>query len=268
LGLISQPRLLWDEPVVIGLCFVGLFIIKATAATVALRLTQLPWRSAFGMGVGLAHVGEFAFVLVLLGLESGVISELNYQRLVCVAVGSLVLTPLILKAGLGLTRGTDEAPTAEQKYVFPGDKGETSATDRTATVIGAGPIGRRVAAQLETLGKDICLIDLSPVNLHSFATEGFRTVAGDASDPAILMLAGADQCPLVAVCVPNDEIAIQVVQAVKQINPAGFIAVRCRYQSNASKLRMAGAAAVVSEEVEACGALLKILSRFDFENDG
>jgi hypothetical protein len=28
-----------------------------------------------GMGVGLAHVGEFAFVLVLLGWESGVISE-------------------------------------------------------------------------------------------------------------------------------------------------------------------------------------------------
>lgn len=264
LGLISQPRLLWVEPLLIGACLVGLFVVKAIAATIALRLTQLPWRSAIGMGVGLAHVGEFAFVLVLLGLESGVVSELNYQRLVVVAVGSLVLTPLILKAGLAWTRDADEASPGElqRRAVVKHDRGDVG---RTAAVIGAGPIGRRVAAQMETLGKDVCLIDLSPINLHSFAQEGFRTVAGDAADPAILTLAGADQCPVVAVCVPSDDIAIQVVGAVRRLNPAGFIAVRCRYQSNATKLRKAGAAAVVSEEVEACGALLRVLSQY--END-
>ncbi len=268
LGLISQPRLLWVEPVVIGGCLVGLFLIKASAATIALRLTHLPWRSALGMGVGLAHVGEFAFVLVLLGLETGVVSELNYQRLVVVAVGSLVLTPLILKAGLRLTRDTDDGTAGDANTTEPKRPAIVkleSEIDRTATIIGAGPIGRRVASQMETLGKDICLIDLSPINLHSFALEGFRTVAGDAADPTILSLAGADKCPVVAVCVPNDDIAIQVVSAVRRLNPAGFIAVRCRYQSNAAKLKKAGAAAVVSEEVEACGALLKVLYRY--END-
>jgi monovalent cation:H+ antiporter-2, CPA2 family len=264
LGLISQPRLFWVEPVLIAECLVGLILVKTMAATIALRLTRLPWRSAMGMGVGLAHVGEFAFVLVLLGLESGVVSELNYQRLVAVAVGSLVLTPLILKAGLRWTRDADGGHASEPKRAVIATEKETDASvDRTAVVIGAGPIGRRVASQLETLGKDICLVDLSPINLHSFAQEGFRTVAGDATDPAILTLAGADRSPVVAVCVPNDEIAIRVVLTVRQINPAGFIAVRCRYQSNAAKLQKAGAAAVVSEEVEACGALLRVLSRID-----
>lgn len=168
LGLIFDPGLIWSEPLVMGAATAGIVVWKLVAATVALKLTGLPFLRSLGMGIGLAHVGEFAFVLVLLGVESGVISEIDYQRVVTVAVGSLIITPPLIRVGLRLVHD-DEATISEVLSREP-----MPAHDRRATVIGAGLIGRRIASQLESVGKDTCLIDLSPLNLHPFAQEGFR----------------------------------------------------------------------------------------------
>lgn len=257
LGLIFDPGLVWREPLFMIGGLAGLIAVKAIAATNALRLTGLPWRGAFGMGIGLAHVGEFAFVLVLLGWQAGVLSASDYHRTVAIAVGSLVLTPPLLGLGLRWNQSAGETQSVETV----GKPRE--ANGNRATVIGAGPIGRRVTSQLETIGKDVCLIDLSPINLHPFAQEGFRTVTGDAMDIPTLKLAHADEASLTAVCVPDDEVAIRVVRVVRGLNPQGIILVRCRYQVNAPKLRRAGADEVVSEEVEASHALLKALAKFD-----
>lgn len=255
LGLIFDPRVLWAEPIQVALALVAVLCVKTLAATVALRLTGLAWPCALGTGLGLAQVGEFAFVLVLLGLESKVFTEDEYQRVVAIAVGSLILTPPMLQFGLRLVRNTDiEAGRPTLRLASMGDS-------RLATVIGAGPIGRQVASQLEILGCDVCLIDFSPINLHHFAQEGFRTVAGDATQRGILELAQVEQCEVVAICVPQDESALQVVIAVKKIAPRATLVVRCRYQGNASKLRRAGAQYVVSEEAEASLALQQVLSR-------
>ncbi len=253
LGLIFDPRLVWNEPVWMLVSLAAVILIKALAATIALQLTGLTLKRAMGMGIGLAHVGEFAFVLVLLGLESGVLAEVHYQRVVAIATSSLILTPLLLKAGLRLVHTNDGDEVASRH------KPDLSSKRQRATVIGAGPIGRQVASQLEIVGKDVCLIDLSPINLHPFAQEGFRTVAGDATDHNILELAEVGEGGLTAICVPHDESAGRIVRAVRKINSDGPLIVRCRYQANAEKLRRAGADQVVSEEAEASVALLRLL---------
>jgi CPA2 family monovalent cation:H+ antiporter-2 len=120
------------------------------------------------------------------------------------------------------------------------------------------------------MGVDVCLTDLSPINLHPFAQQGFHTVAGDASDPEVLRRAGAGQCRLAVVSVPNDEAANQIVRALREMNSEVFILVRCRFLSNTNSAKNAGADAVVSEEQEAAGALLKLCEKVVLHsvNDG
>ena len=257
LGLVFDPRLLWTEPEIIAGSLAGVLVLKTIAATLALRLTGLSMRSALGMGVGLAHIGEFAFVLVLLGVKAGVLSESDYQRVVATAVCSLILTPLLLKAGLRLV----DSSTVEPSEDLPLEP-QTESTSR-ATIIGAGPTGRQLASQLEIMGKDVCVIDVSPINLQPFAQEGFRTVAGDATNPEFLELAKVEHSFLSVVCVPNDDTAIRVVRAIAKLNPHGRLIVRCRYRSSAGKLQHAGADVVISEEVEASIALLRTIMTFD-----
>ena len=257
LGLLFDARPLLAEPMTTIAIFVSLLAIKAAAGTIALWLTGLRWKSAAGMGIGLAHVGEFAFVLVLLGWEAGVIAESDYQRIVALAIGSLVLTPLLLKTGLRWTQLSDQAgnePTESKRLV--------AATNR-ATVVGAGPMGSQAASWLETAGKDVCLIDLSPVNLHPFAQQGVRTVAGDATDREVLDRAYVDEASIVVVCIPDDETAIQIVRELRSTNAHAFVLVRCRYRANIRTLAKLGANQIISEEDEASNAILRMLTDFD-----
>lgn len=257
LGLIFDPRLFWQEPLAMGAALIAVVIVKTFAATIALRLTGLPLRSALGMGVGLAHVGEFAFVLVLLGMQAGVVDKVDYQRVVAVAVGSLVLTPPLMKAGL---RWIGNEESIDEPKTGPVD---LSHLNQRATIIGAGPIGGRMAAQLETIGKDVGLIDLSPINLQPFAQAGFRTVAGDASDAQILKLAGALDSSLCVVCVPQDNSAVEIVRTIRKMNPTTKIIVRCRYQASTSRLDRLGADQIIIEETEATLAMLRALSELE-----
>ena len=257
LGLLFDPRLLWTEPAIIAGSLAGVLVLKTVAATLALRLTGLPMRSALGMGLGLAHVGEFAFVLVLLGVKAGVLTESDYQRVVATAVCSLILTPVLLKAGLRLVNSPAAEPSDDHRPE------PQAGTNNLATIIGAGPTGRQLASQLEMMGQDVCVIDLSPINLQPFAQEGFRTVAGDATNPTFLELARVEDCLLSVVCVPNDDTAIRIVRAIHKLNPHGRLIVRCRYHSSADRLETAGADLVISEEFEASRALLRTITTFD-----
>ena len=101
LGLLLDIQVALAQPLLMLVCLAGLVLLKAAAAAVALRLTQLDTRTSLGMGIGLAHLGEFAFVVVHMAWEAGLIQTLNYQRVVTLALGSLMLSPLLLRWGCG-----------------------------------------------------------------------------------------------------------------------------------------------------------------------
>jgi CPA2 family monovalent cation:H+ antiporter-2 len=256
LGTLLEPLAFLREPLLLTGGLVGVLVLKTGAATLALRLTGLSWKGSFGMGLGLAQLGEFSFLLLAEGAAQGLVSESLYSRTLFVALGSLMLTPLLLNVGLRFSSGID----ADEQRGF--EEPLMSEQIERALVIGIGPIGRRIASRLETGGVELCLIDLSPLNLHAFAQQGFATVAGDARDPDVLHRAGAPHRRLVVVCVPDDEEACQIVRAVRRVNAEAHVVVRCRFQSNMDPVRTAGANAVVSAEVEAAAALLEICDGF------
>jgi CPA2 family monovalent cation:H+ antiporter-2 len=165
-----------------------------------------------------------------------------------------VLTPLLLRLG---ARWVDEDDDLDAAVELPERDGEAN----RVLVIGAGPIGRDVAAFLETSGWRVTVLDLSPVNLHRFAQQGFRTVVGDARDQDTLRRAGVDRMRLAIVCLPDDETATEVTAAIRAASARCAVIVRCRYLLNVAAARAAGAAQVVSEEAEAARAILQCIRR-------
>ena len=68
---------------------------------------------------------------------------------------------------------------------------------------------------------------------------------------------------LAVVCVPEDSAAERIAGAIRSMNPDAYVLVHCRYQGSANSLLRAGADAVISEEAEASGALLRALDRLE-----
>lgn len=251
LGTLLQPVVFLKEPWLLTAALVGTLALKSAAACIALRLTGLSWRSALGMGLGLAQLGEFSFLLIAEGFSEGVVRSEDYNRVLFIALGTLIVTPLLLKFGLRWTDGA-QAFSVEQKAASTSDR----AIER-ALVIGMGPAGRQITSRLETGGVDVGVIDLSPINVHQFSQQGFHAIAGDARDPEILQRAKLSERHLVVVCVADDRIARQIVLTLRATNRELVILVRCRYQANLSVIQNAGADTVISEEQEAAGALLR-----------
>lgn len=258
LGLLLQPGIIQNNFLSIAATLSAVLVLKAVAATVALRLTSLSWKGSFGMGLGLAHLGEFSLVLALHAMTAGAIPNDDYQQLLCVALLSLILTPFLLRWGL---KWIDPAPLGE--WAAESSHAVRESNARTALVIGAGLIGRQVTSQLETFGCDVCLIDLSPVNLHPFAVQGFHTVAGDARDATVLKRAHLQKAELVVLVVPDDAAAISILKTIRDIAPTTPVIVRCRYHSNEHPILDAGANHVISEEYEAAQSILKLLSKLN-----
>ncbi len=255
LGTLLHPLAFFDEPLLLAAGLVGMLVLKSLAAALALKIVGLSWKTAATMGIGLAQLGEFSFLLIAEGLAQGIISPVDYNRMLFIALGTLILTPLLIKWSL---RGTGAAVAdRERDEQYP----RTAEPGHKAIVIGVGPIGRQIASRLELLGVDTCLVDQSPINLHSFAQQGFHTVAGDARELEVLRRAGAEHCRLAVVCVPDDETANQIVRGLREQNRALVILVRCRFLANVAAAKKAGAHGIVSEEEEASGALLKLCEK-------
>ena len=109
------------------------------------------------------------------------------------------------------------------------------------------------------MGREVCVVDKSRLNLQAFAQEGFRTVAGDACTEEVLQFAGVDQVGLAIICVSSDETAIRIVRAVRKLNNKCKIIVRCRFQGTVDVLRKSGAEEVVSEEQESAKQIVRLL---------
>jgi CPA2 family monovalent cation:H+ antiporter-2 len=255
LGALLRPAAFMEEPVLMSLGLVGMIAVKAAAGSVALRLTGLSWQSAGGMGLGLAQLGEFSFLLLLAGLRGDVISEENYNRTLFIALGTLIATPVLLRFGVRFLRSDEQQK--QRRVALP----EATSEGSRVLIVGAGPIGRDVAAYLETSGWRVGMMDLSPVNLHPFAQQGFDTTVGDARERATLEHASIGSVRLAIVCVPSDEITMQVTAAIRAANPTCAVVARCRYLLNMAAARKAGATEVVSEEAEAARAILDRVRR-------
>jgi CPA2 family monovalent cation:H+ antiporter-2 len=255
LGTLLHPAAFLREPLLLlgGLAAVLLF--KSAAAAVALKVVGLRWPAAIAMGLGLAQLGEFSFLVLAEGVSNGLVSPENYHRVLFVALGTLILTPQLLKFALRWIEASQE----DQHF------GEAAALHEGhithAVVIGAGLAGRRIASHLETIGLDLCVVDQNPINLHPFAQQGIPTINGDACDPATLRRANADECSIAVVTIPYDDGAKQVVRELRRLSPNATILARCRYTQNVSKLRKAGANAVVSDEAETVNGLLQAYER-------
>ncbi|MGI9457808.1 MAG: cation:proton antiporter [Aeoliella sp.] len=257
LGLLLDLSYVATEPLFVFGGIAAVIALKTAAASFALWLSDLSWRRAVGMGVGLAHVGEFAFVLLfMLARQEGLVSEISVYRFVAIGLGTLMVSPVLMKLGL---HWIDTAPSASTDSEVAAAAADTPPPG-SALVIGLGPVGRTVASQLDTMGYELALVDRSPINVQAFAQLGFRTLAGDATDPNLLESARSETFELVVVCVPDDQVAIRIVEQIRRRNLSATIYVRCRYASTAPQIKRAGANVAVSEEATASLELLAQIS--------
>ena len=176
-------------------------------------------RDALRAGAVLTAAGEFAFVLIPLGVtQIGALSAAQGSLFEAIAaVTMLIATPtaalvdaLITRLGKGAERAADD---------FEGARG-------SIIMIGFGRFGQIVAQCFVAEGIDVTAIDNDPEMIEAATRFGFKVYYGDGSRLDVLRAAGAGQARVIALCNDDPDMTLRIVDLVRAEFPGTKLYVR------------------------------------------
>ena len=249
-GMLGDPRWILDHlPAVVG---VTALVIggKAIVITGVALLFRLPPRYAVATGVTLAQVGEFGVVIAGIAQAGGILDDHAFHLLVSATLATLFATPMLLRcahpAGRwleGLRRDSNGKLIDDETTDLPEDGRDL------VIVVGYGPSGQRVAAELHRLESVSCLVvDLRPGNVDLARTAGLRAALGDATNLEFLLHHGIQHASVVVIAVPDHRTAVRLSGSIRTLNDEIAIIARGRYHALIDELSEAGATVPVDEE--------------------
>jgi CPA2 family monovalent cation:H+ antiporter-2 len=232
---------------VVGLVVVGKFALRSA---ITWLFGYPAWISVL-VGVGLAQIGEFSFVLVQVARSAGYVGSDVYN-----AVLAASLLTILLNAGLVrvATRWVAEGRLRRWSASLP----ERAGAPRDHVVLcGFGRVGSAVAEALETFHLRYVVIEMDPDIVRVLRRRGTPCFFGNAGHPRLLEAAGVAEAALVIVTVPEDQQALLAVHAARSLNPRVPILARAHFRVADEALRAAGATEVIQPEVEAGLTLIR-----------
>ena len=111
---------------------------------VATKITRIPLRVSLVVGISLAQIGEFSFLLAYTGQKLGAISPFLYELIVATAVISMLMTPVMVTQAPRLAHWLVNLPVirnfvrSQQEELA---ESESESLDKHVIVCGFGPLG-------------------------------------------------------------------------------------------------------------------------------
>jgi CPA2 family monovalent cation:H+ antiporter-2 len=204
----------------------------------------IPW----AVGFGLFQVGEFAFVLARVGINSQSISNDLYSLVLTVAVVTMLLTPMVSRLA--------EPIYAWRKRNFPEESLRTINIPNTGlhhhiVIAGGGRVGSYVATVLQQMQLPFVMIELDQRRFEANQKVGYPMIYGDATHPVVMETAGVEEAKLVIITVPAIADVHTIVKYVRGVRPELHIVARAEGAEAVAALHATGIYEVVQPHFEA-----------------
>lgn len=235
----------------------GVIALKAATSALAPALLGFPLRTMVLVGLALAQVGEFSFILLQSGLDLHLIDLKTYQMFLGVSIITMAITPFIMGWGNALADGAMRLPLPRRIREGFARHEENSVSKETNAalsdhliIIGFGINGRNVAKAATVAGIPYSILEMNPETVHREKANGEPIVYGDATQPEVLAHVNISAARVVVVAIPDPVATRRVIEAARHINPIVHIIARTRFFQEMEPLYALGASDVIPEEFE------------------
>ncbi|CAN1501179.1 KefB Kef-type K+ transport systems, membrane components [Rhabdaerophilaceae bacterium] len=220
----------------------GLILAKIGVVYAILRLSKQGLSDSLRTAVLLAPVGEFAFVILPLAAQTGLLKGTVATLLAAIAALTMFFGPILVKfteplLAMMARRASSTPHVAED---FSGAGGEV-------LVIGFGRYGQVVNQMFLAAGRDVTVIDRNIDQIKTAGRFGFRVYYGDGKRLDVLRAAGAERASVIAVCIDDREAASSIVEMVRRAFPNAKLIVRAYDRTHALDLMERGVRAPFRE---------------------
>ena len=231
------------------------FLVKAAIIVAIFKILRIDTQVSLATGITLGQVGEFAFVLVTAGRDSGLVNADLFAGVVSVTLLSMFLAPYMVTSADPWARRiliwSFRTPAAEHT-------GRSTEACKKALIVGFGPAGRTVADKLKAAGVVPDVIELNPSAREAADRMAVAFHLGDATKTEVLGHAGIHAAGVVVVTVPDSRTAADTIRTIRTLMPEVPVIARGRYHRHIPMLTSAGATLVVDEEEIVGGRLADI----------
>jgi monovalent cation:H+ antiporter-2, CPA2 family len=254
IGMLIDPNVLIDN--------FGIILGLVTLVMVGKAIVILPIVMKFGYSFktaaiasfGLNQIGEFSFVLALVGLNQGFITRDRYLLLVGTTAITLLLTPLWLRFSPVLADKISELPVLSnylRRFRDTKDVFIPEGFRDYVVVAGYGRVGQTIVQILQEQGHKIIVIENSEAAVKRLRNEGIPYVFGDGDSELVLEKAHLDKAKALAIALPDPASTRLLLKRALELAPDLDVVARSHQGEEIDILTQLGAKEVVQPEFEA-----------------
>jgi CPA2 family monovalent cation:H+ antiporter-2 len=253
-GMLFEPTIVLREPLklaaVLGIVLVG----KTAAAALLVRGFRYSIGTALTVGAGLAQIGEFSFIVAALGRRLGLMPADGESLVVAAALISITLNPLFFAAAEAVRSRLPPAGGADPLAELPGTVPVEELSGHVV-LVGHGRVGRRIAEALLAERIPLVVAEHNREEVERLRRRNILAVAGDATEPAVLIQAHVARAAVLVVATPDASQIRRMVEAARALNPRLDVLLRTHTDGETEILRRDGMGTVFMGEAELARAM-------------
>tara|TARA_R110002050_G_scaffold255741_1_gene394483 strand:- start:17065 stop:18954 length:1890 start_codon:yes stop_codon:yes gene_type:complete len=233
-----------DNPLMISGLVVGVIVLKALILFLVGALFKLKADQRLLLTVGLAQIGEFAFVLLSFAFQLNILDRVELDMMLVVTALTMAFTPIIgiINERMILPRvGTKKVSTRQVDHI---------AKTHKVILVGFGHFGSTVGRFLRSYGIEATILDNDSNRVDLLRKMGFEVYYGDATRIDLLESAGIAEAKILISAIDNSDNVIHLTKMVKEKYPNVKLMVRARNRYDAYDLLNMGVEDVYRESLE------------------
>jgi CPA2 family monovalent cation:H+ antiporter-2 len=254
-GGLIDPRTVLENLPLLGVLVALVVGGKAVIRALVVWLFGQPLPTALLVGVGLAQIGEFSFVLIKVARDAGHVDAAFYNAVLAASLLTILLNAALIRVGpgwLGRLRLWLRGRPGPRAVEAP-----PAAPDHHVVLCGFGRVGSAIGEALDSFELRYVVVETDADIIRGLRERQVPCVFGDATRRRVLERAGAARASLVLVALPEIDRANLVVQRVRTLNREAPVLVRAHDPAALEALRAAGATEIIQPEVEAAATLIR-----------
>ena len=242
-GMLFDPWVLVDRPLQVLAVVAVIVVGKSLAAAVLVMAFRYPLNTALTVSASLAQIGEFSFILVGLGASLGLLPPEGQSLVLAGALVSIALNQLLFLGVDPLQRWllahsawvrrlearqdvTAALPAStEDKYLA-----------QQVVLVGYGRVGRHLSRLLLARQVPVVVVEQNREVVERLRQEGVPAVAGDATDPEVLVQAHIATARMLVIASPDTLGMRQMMVTARTLNPQIKTVLRTHSEAEAKLL--------------------------------
>ncbi|WP_194774612.1 monovalent cation:proton antiporter-2 (CPA2) family protein [Pararhodonellum marinum] len=232
-----------NAAMVIGLTF-GIMLLKGLVLFGIGKNAKLSLDQNLLFSIGLAQIGEFAFVVFSFTLQLGILDRGTTDLMMATTALSMTLTPIfnLMNEQLLLPRVGVKESTA-----LPDDEIDEK---NQVILVGFSHYGSTVGRFLRASGVSATILDHDADRVDLLRKMGFRVFYGDATRLDLLESAGAAEARLLISAIDSPETNLALVETLQKHFPNLELMIRSRNRADAYELMEMGVENIYREHLD------------------